>query len=203
MEAEYGVTSAAFGAAQGEVTAGDENLLVKFYHKAVPDQNRTKEEGRPIYKEVVYIDIRQPGNRTSAVARPVRQTDIARFPKHYERFMARQDQETYEGTPLKEWPGLTRGQVEEMKFFNVHTVEQLAAVSDSNASNFMGLQALKTKAKAYLEASKDNAAAEKLAESNKRIEELERKLEELMAAAPKKRRRRTKAELAAENIHEE
>lgn len=200
IESEYGLTEMAFNAARGEQNAGDEGLLVKFYHKPVPDANRTQEEGRPIFKEVVYIDIRQPGSRTGGVARPVRQTDIARFPEHYKRFLARQDQEAYDGTPLSEWPGLTRAQVEEMKFFNVHTVEQLANMSDANSGNFMGLQNLKAKAKAYLEAAKNNAAAEALLAAEKKNAELEERLAALTARLdaidemPKKRGRPKKQE---------
>ena len=38
--------------------AQDEQLLVKFFVKAVPDKNATKEEGRPIFKDVEYVDIK-------------------------------------------------------------------------------------------------------------------------------------------------
>lgn len=204
IESEYGLTEMAFNAGRGAQDAGDENLLVKFYHKPRPDDAKSKEAGRPIFKEVVYIDIRQPGSRTSGVARPVRQTDIDRFPEHYKRFLARQDQEVHEGTPLAEWPGVTRAQVEEMKFFNVFTVEQLANMSDTNSGNFMGLQNLKAKAKDYIEAAAKNASAEALLAAEKRNEELEAKLAalmervEAMETEPKpKRKRRTKAEMEA------
>ena len=202
MEAEFGITEAAFGAARGQQT-GDETLLVKFYNKPIQDKGKSDEAGRPIFVEKVYIDIRQPGNRTSGVARPIRDTDKQRFPEHYRKFVARQDQDTHEGTPLSEWPGLTRGQVEEMKFFNVFTVEQLASVADSNASNFRGLAQLKQKAAAFLKLAENNAAATALAASEAKNAELEAKIEALMERmdamdSPKPRKkRRTKAEMEA------
>ena len=181
MEAEFGLTEMAMTAGSNSAP-GDEHLLVKFYYKPRPDAAASAEAGRPIYKDVCYVDIRSPGNRTDWVARPARDTDKQRFPEHYRKFLAREEQEVVEGTPLAEWPGVTRGQVEEMKFFNISTVEQLANVSDSSTSNIMGMAVLKQKAQKYLDAAKDNAAAEALIKSEARVAELEAKVNALIAA---------------------
>lgn len=93
----------------------------------------------------------------------------------------------------------------------IHTVEQLAGMNDgSSAAGLMGVQVLKSKAKAYLEHAKDNAAAQALVlaeERNKemeaKLEAMEEKLSALLAAAPKpKRKRRTKAEMDAEKAED-
>ena len=199
-EAEFGITEMAMST--GVATNGDEQLAVKFYLNPRKDEAASEAEGRPIFKEVEYISISVPGDRSSERNRPARQKDKERFPEHYRRFKAREEQEVMEGTPLSEWPGLTRAQVEEMKFFKILTVEQLAGMSDANTSNIMGMAVLKQKAQKYLEAAKDNAAAEALVKAEARIADLEAKLNTLLEDKPK-RRRRTKAELAAENIHEE
>ena len=207
---DYGATEAAFGAAQGTPNVGDDQLAVKFEYKAKEDKEKTLAAGRPIFKEVVYIDIRVPGSR-GGVVRPIRAGDKERFPAHYAAFMARQDQPTLEGTLLEEWPGIKRSQVEELKFMRIHTVEQLAGMNDgSSAAGLMGVQVLKSKAKAYLEHAKDNAAAQALVlaeERNKemeaKLEAMEEKLSALLAAAPKpKRKRRTKAEMDAEKAED-
>jgi hypothetical protein len=190
LEADYTLTDSAFSAARGNMNAGDELLLVKFYYEPKLDHDKTETEGRPIYKDVVFIDIRQPGNRDGGIVRPATKDDVNRFPVHYQKFMSRQDQQAVEGTILSAWPGVTRSQVEELKFFNITTVEQLANLSDSNTGNIMGLVTLKQKAKAYLEASKGNATAEALVAANKRIDELTAMVERLMDGAPVEKAKR-------------
>jgi hypothetical protein len=56
------------------------------------------------------------------------------------------------GTPLEAWPLVNRGQVEELKFFGITTVEQLADLSDSHAGKWAGVVTLKQKAKSFLAA---------------------------------------------------
>jgi|AntRauTorcE11897_2_1112592.scaffolds.fasta_scaffold08696_3 vacuolar-type H+-ATPase subunit H len=183
MEAEHGVTDMAMNNARYH---GDQNLLVKFFKHPKLDGTRTAEEKRPIFKEVPYVQIMQPGNKDSIIVRPATERDKLRFAEHFRKYEAREDQDVVEGTLLEEWAGITRSQVEELRYMHIRTVEQLATVSDSNAQNVMGINFLKTKAKKYLEDASKTITAEALAD-------LRSKYEELLAAqtekAPKKRRR--------------
>lgn len=167
----------------------DEQLLVRFYIKPRPDHKATAEQGRPVFVDAEYIEIRIPGSR-DAVARPAKPRDIARFPKHYEAFKNR-TAEPETGTPLTEWPLITRSVVEELSFYNVKTVEQLVAMSDQNASQFMGINMLKQKAKEWLEVAAENADAKKLADElakrDEEIEKLKAAIEAMSAPAPKKK----------------
>jgi len=172
QEADMGVTSMAMNGPSGRYR-GDENLLVRFYMHPAKDTVASREEGRPIFKEVPYIHIMQPGNKESIIHRKATDMDKQRFAEHFRKFEAREDQEALEGTPLVEWPGITRSQAEELKFYNVLTLEQLAAMSDTNAQNFRGVNELKRRAIAYLEMAEENAGAEALAAANQRNEELE------------------------------
>jgi len=169
---------------QSNKKAGDEKLLVKFYIKARPDKAKTLEEGRPMFKDVEYIDIRIPGSR-DGVGRPASDDDKSRFPLHYAAFKERTDDEHLEGTPLTEWSLVTRSQAEELAFFNCKTVEQLAAMTDGNAGNFMGIQVLKAKAVKWLEQAAEDAPALKLAaeleERDAKITEQATLIEELSA----------------------
>jgi hypothetical protein len=199
-EAKYGETEMAL--ASGRNT-GDETLLVRFYLKPWQNQAKSKLEGRPIFEELEHIEIRVPGNKSNIIMRPATDRDKNRFPEHYRKFKAREDQEAVEGTLLSEWPGVTRGQCEEMKFFNIRTVEQLANMADSNAHNVMGIQALKAKATRYLETSKESATAEKFAALEAKYEALLARFDgeapeitmkgEGTVEAPTRRKRRTKA----------
>jgi len=201
QEADMGVTSMAFGGS-GSRDEGDATLLVKFYKHPHQNAAKSKEAGRPIFDEVDFIQIMQPGNKDSIIRRPATPMDKNRFVEHFRRYEARQDEDYVDGTPLSEVPFLTRAQAEELSYLNIKTVEQLAGTSDSNAQNIMGIQALKTKAKAYLERSSENAAAQQLLEQKeenarllKLIGDLNDRLDSLEGDEPQKpTRRRRKAE---------
>lgn len=171
-------------------TAEDRKLLVKFYTKARPDKEGSLAEGRPIFKDVEYIDIKIPGDRTGGVARPASHADKQRFPEHYAAFKQRIEL-PLEGTPLIEWPLITRSLAEELAFHNVKTVEHLSTMSDVHSGKFMGLNALKAKALTWLEQAGEEAKAHKLQEEllerDKRIalqdgqiEQLQKQMLELM-----------------------
>jgi hypothetical protein len=188
----------------------DEGLLVKFFLKPKQDKAASAEAGRPIFKEVEYIDIKIPGSR-EGVCRPARQRDIQRFPRHYQAFKTRVEgeEDVIEGTLLAEWPLATRAMVEELAFFNVRTVEQLVSMSDAKAGQFMGMNGLKAKAQQWLAAAKEQKAATDLkAELERRDEQIaamQAQIEELMTAAKpvKPKTKKTAKQDAAEDPPEE
>lgn len=184
-EADWDMTEAAMQGSNARF-ANDKSLLVKFFNQPMFNQTKSTEEGRPIYTETLHVQIIAPGNKENIVCRPATEMDKRRFAEHLRRYEARQDAKGYEGTPLEEWPGITRSLAEELKFFNIHTVEQLAGVSDVNAQNIMGINLLKSKAAAYLEASAANANAEALAAANARIDELQNALNRMQTKPPEK-----------------
>ena len=166
-EADYSVTDMALGR---NSQAGDENLLVRFYKHPMQDSAKTLEEGRPIFSEKDFIEIMIPGNKDSIIQRPASKLDINRFPRHWQAYQSRTSQDGMEGTPLEEWPGINRAQVEEFKFMNIRTVEQLATMSDANSQKFNGINSIRDKAKAYLESAKGNAASGALTEMKALLE---------------------------------
>lgn len=187
----------------------DSNLLVRFFKHPRKNEARTKEEGREIYEEQDYVQIMQPGNKDSIISRPATPRDKQRFAEHFAKYQAREtESEHIEGTLLSEWPALNRAQVEELKFLNIHTVEQLANVADSNAQNIMGIQLLKQKAATYLETAKDTAVAEALADAKAENEELRSQVSDLamkveLLTESKPRKRRTKAQIEADEAAED
>lgn len=172
-EADMGLTMMAFQqSGQLGPQPGDENMLVRFVTHVLEDKNETKKQGRPIHKEHVFVEIMAPGER-EVFSELADNSHKARWPKHWEAFEKRQNQETVEGTPLSEWPGITRAMAEDLKFFNIYTVEQLATVSDGNVQNFQGLTTLREKAKKYLIYANDQAEANANDELEKRLKALE------------------------------
>ena len=201
MEADMGITNMAMDAGSNNRFQGDETLLVKFFSHPKLNQAKSADEGRPIYEEQPYIQIMQPGNKDSIIQRPATDMDKNRFAEHFRKFQARETEEHIEGTLLENWPQITRSQVEELRFFNVRTVEQLVNMSDSNGQGLMGIGLLKQKAQAYLEDSDANAAKQALADQKAENEELRGLIAELSAKmdaqseepAPKRRGRPKKA----------
>lgn len=187
---------------------GDEKLFVKFYVKAREDKVASKRAGRPIFKDTDYIEIMQPGNKENIIQRPVTKKDIDRFYVQYQRYKANEDQKII-GTPLDQAPFVTRSQVEELKYMNIFTIEQLAGMSDSNAQNGRGFQTLKQKASVFMDAaenSKDNTAMveeldllkNQLAAMKENNEILQKRLDDLEAT-----HENSKSVSIAEEIEEE
>lgn len=165
--------------------AGDKSLYIKFYHQPVLDKTESLKEGRPIYRDKEYVDIIVPGDKGNIVTRPVRPMDRLRWPELYKSFHENAEQ-IQVGTPLAVWPGITRSQVEELKFFKVLTVEQLASMSDSVAQRFMGINSLRTRAQTFLEASKGMAQNDQfndaMSKKDAQIAALNEAVKELSAA---------------------
>ena len=191
----------------------DRSLLVKFTIEPRQDAIKSQEAGRPIFVDAEYIDIKIPGNRLGGVKRVATHRDKARFPEHYRLFKARIEsggKEELAGTLLTAYPALSRTMVEELAFFNVKTVEQLANMTDANLAKFMNGQKMKREAQAWLDRASDDAAVAKLeaelAERDARLAELEKKMESLLSGnsapdsedvdkpAPAHPKRRKKAE---------
>lgn len=157
-----------------ENTAG---LFVRFNKIPKEDSQKSAVEGRPVFTEVDYITIAVPGDKTSEVCRPATPDDKARFRTAWERYVAGQG-EVMVGTPLREWPGVTRAQVEELAYFKVYTVEQLAEVSDGNLRSMGPLLALRQRARDFLERVRSAAPVEKMRQE---LEERDKKIADLMA----------------------
>lgn len=158
----------------GSVTHGtDKSLYVEFFMQAIEDEELSREHGRPIFRDREFIKIIPLGDKNTVVCRPVNFTaqgqtpaDTDRWPVKYQQFKSQQEQ-VEEGTPITEWPPLTKSQALNLKGINIHTVEQLAAVQDNNLANIgMGARELREKAKAFIEASESTAGLNKLQSEN-------------------------------------
>tara|TARA_R110000851_G_scaffold129651_1_gene262740 strand:+ start:22992 stop:23642 length:651 start_codon:yes stop_codon:yes gene_type:complete len=159
----------------------DKALLVKFFHKNVQNKLESQKQGRPIFTEKIYIEIRIAGQRDAQACRPVTHADKQRFPAHFKAFEDRVEPPT-EGMPLAEWPQITRTQADELAFLHVKTVEQLASVKDSNISNYMGGYTLRDKAKKWLELNDANTVDHEKEEMRSEIAELKAAIKKLVDA---------------------
>jgi hypothetical protein len=136
----------------------DANLFVRFRMGSRLSGVRTKEAGGvPKYDSVPYITVFIPGDRTVVADREVwdeptnPMSDTQRWPKQWAAFQAGNTEDVHTGTPLKVWPMVERNTVDELAHFAVHTVEQLAGLSDANCQKFMGSLELREKARSWLQ----------------------------------------------------
>ncbi len=148
----------------------DKQLLVKFFYKTRPDSSASIKEGRPMFKEVEYIDIKIAGDRNGGVCRAARVGDKSRFPEHYRAFKNRVEA-PQTGTALSEWAMIPRTIVEQLSFMHVKTVEQLAGLSDNHAAALHGGYGFKAKAKKYLEDTRENKDVSELVKMNEELRE--------------------------------
>jgi hypothetical protein len=158
------------------------HLLIRFDTRAKENKEKSAQEGRPIFEELEYIEIIIPGERDS-VHRQVREEDKQKYKRQYADWKEKRSDASVVGTPLAMWPVVSKSEIEELAFFNIKTVEQLANVSHSNAANHRGFVTLKQKAADFLAAAAGQAPLTKmraeLDERNSTIEALQRQVKEL------------------------
>lgn len=147
----------------------DDALGVRFYSRPRQNMFLTEQQGRPIFEDVVYIEIAISGNSNLTIDREMRESDKARFPKywaHYHNMHVGDARDV--GTPLAAWPLISAAQAEELKALKFRTVEHIANASDLNLSNIgmaggMDVYQLRLRAQAFLRAASDTAAPQQQA----------------------------------------
>jgi hypothetical protein len=159
----------------------ESNLFVSFYSDAIELKAQSEKEGRPIFKDVPFIRIIVPGDTNNIIERMADENDKQRFPKAWARFQA-SETEAQEGTPLEQWPQITRSLLKECKYFEIHTVEALAGISDAHIARMgMGFTDLRTKAKAWLQAAQGTASLTAQAAENEQLRKMIADLQSQMA----------------------
>lgn len=165
---------------------GDHGLYVEFRMENVHQEYQSEIEGKPVYKQVPFIRIYRPGDKTTVNDRPVQlqgfadiPSDPQRFPQQWAAFQ--QGAKAVEtGFPLAEWAVITAAQVREMNAINIYTLEQLSMVPDTALDGMgHGGRALRDKAVAHLKHMTDDSYTAKLVASNN---DLQRQIDELRAS---------------------
>jgi hypothetical protein len=136
------------------------------------------------------------------VHEPVNDEHKARWPEQYAAFKAGREA-PLEGTPLAAWPKMSRARVEELAYFHIRTIEQLAQVDDGRLQNLgMGARQERESAKLFLEvAAKGAAPLERLIlrgeEQAREIARLQRDLNTAYAEIERLRKEGPRASAAA------
>ena len=158
----------------------DSRLQVRFYKRAIKQEQESMDAGRPIYKEFDFVHICVAGDSLTEIDTYALNNHKARFPvqwAHYQNRVGADDQEVV-GTPVSEWPIVSKSQAEELRALKFHTVESIAGASDAHLQRMgmaagMSPYAFRDKAKAFLN------LATNAAETDKRETEINALKEEL------------------------
>jgi hypothetical protein len=146
----------------------DSRLQVRFYKKPVHQEQESIDAGRPIYKEFDFVHICVAGDTLTEIDTYALQNHKQRFPIQWANYMNRvgaNDQEVV-GTPVAEWPLVSKSQAEELRAMKFFTVESIASASDQQLQR-MGMAAgmspysFRDKAKAFLNLATTSAETDK------------------------------------------
>lgn len=159
-----------------------DTTIPRFHVVAVKEEALSAIHGRPMFRDEERVQFLQPGSLNSHVA-IVTDEHRRRWPEQYAAFKAGTTMATV-GTPLEQWPMLTRSMVAELKAQEIHTVEQCAALSDEviSRSRSTGMRKICVAAKAYLDDAEMIKQNAEYARQNELMEMRNAQLEAQMAA---------------------
>jgi len=160
----------------------DARLAVTFYKKSVKQEDASNEAGRPIFKEFDFVRICVPGDNLTEIDTYAQESHKVRFPRQWAHYLNQTaGQEQIVGTPIEQWPLVTRSQADELKGIKFYTVESVANCSDQQLQRIgmiagMSPHNFREKAKAFLnlahesaEVSQREAELQALREENDKI----------------------------------
>jgi len=150
-------------AIESDISNADSRLAVQFYKKSVKQDIASDEAGRPIFKEFDFVKIMIPGDNLTEIDTYAQESHKQRFPRqwaHYQNQVA--GHQDIIGTPLEQWPQVTRSQAEELRGLKFHTVESIADCSDQQLQRIgmvagMSPHNFREKAKAFLNLASESA----------------------------------------------
>ena len=199
----------------------DNRLQVRFYKRPVQQENETQEAGRPIFKEFDFVHICVAGDTLTEIDTYVLNSHKQRFPQQWANYQNRvgANDDQIIGTPVSEWPLVSKSQAEELRAMKFHTVESIAGASDQQLQRMgmaagMSPYAFRDKAKAFLNlattaaetdkreseinalkqelAKKDEETAKIKAETDAKLAQMQDQMATILAAVGEKKPRKSK-----------
>jgi hypothetical protein len=179
---------------------GDDKLYVTFHTAAVLNPAASTKAGRPIYDDIDMITIRTPGSQLTSIVADAKKYTPGRpvLADKYRQWKAGQ-LESAGGTPLENFPFLFTkpSLIAELKYRHIHTVEQLATLSDTGKQSIMGGHELCQKAADWIASTSGEAADAEKEEMKAKMAAMEAQLAAL-TAEPKQRKKRASSEVESD-----
>lgn len=173
-----------------------DGCAIRIWTDPVENPFQSEKQGRPIFDEGIYVEVIAPGSKGSTPVFLVERTyheSVGLPPQkspQYEQFAdqikAYKDNESttgLTGTPLAEWPEVSRSMAASLRASEIYTVEALAALPD-NKLTVVGPdgRTWRTKAITWLESTKDAGLATALAVQLEQAKEREARMQEQLDA---------------------
>jgi len=200
----------------------DARLQVRFYKRAVKQDQESLDAGRDIYKEFDFVHICVAGDTLTEIDTYALNNHKVRFPIQWAQYMNRvgEDDQEVVGTPVSEWPLVSKSQAEELRALKFKTVESVAGASDAQLQRMgmaagMSPYAFRDKARAFLNlatnaaetdkreaeinalkeelAKKELETAKMKAETDAKLAQMQEQMAAILAAVGEKKTRKTKA----------
>lgn len=165
-------------------------MLVAFGIEGMPNPTKTKEFGRQIYDDTLYVKILTPGDQKTVIFQPAEESHKRRFPRALASYEARSKGAKETGTLLTMWGPITRGMAYTLMASGIRTVETLSGLSDEHLNKFPAqVRPLRDTAVAFLKMATDSAVATRAASENSelrgQIQALQAQINALQQAAAK------------------
>jgi hypothetical protein len=165
-----------FKAVQTASFGDDSGVHAQFDDHFEHNEYKSAQEGRAVYDHYFCVELQWPGDNTKTFKCkfPIHQTKnewIDRFPRQWEAFR-NSTQQVSEGTPIELWPPLDKKRVFELKASKIFTIEQIAAVKDTDLQIALGLEGRKMRdqAVAFLNPNASVAQVSRLQRENEDLQ---------------------------------
>jgi hypothetical protein len=159
-----------------DVANADAHLHVEFYvYDKAP------------YKDVPFVRIMVPGDKTNIIEQPVREHHKERFIRQWLYFQSKNDDGQVIGTKLDQWnkdkpEDFNEHQMAELQILKFQTVEQVATATDSQLQRIgMGAPGLRERARGYLTQRNQSESSTELAKTRSELDELKAQMASLMS----------------------
>jgi hypothetical protein len=144
-------------------------MAVGFGMAPLLDDQKTAEMGYEVYKDVLFVKIATPGDRTSLYFQPAQDTHKKRFPGAWGEYQKRETRAGQEGLPVEQWAQISRSTALNLKVLHVHTVEALASMGDDHIANLPSGRELRERARLFVKQRTDTAVITKAASEKQQL----------------------------------
>jgi hypothetical protein len=160
----------------GTVNFQDRNTHAIFYMDKRHNPAKSEAAGHPVYDNIPFVRIGNPGERLNVVIRPATDVDRRRFALQWAQFQQNAEQRP-DGAPISMLYPNDPAKIGLLEGCGVWTVEQLAALSGNAIENIgMGCQTMVNEAQAYLKMAEKGVRA---IEFRKQLEDRDNKINQL------------------------
>ena len=168
---------------------------VEFEQRSEEDRQATVKAGHLVARDIDYAIIRAIGAK-DAVEKPAldwlehieKQVVRGAYRREWAQFFRQQYEDwkkgfapTPNGLHVRNWPGVSRAEVDMLVAAKIYTVEDLAEANEEALTRVgMGARGLKQRARAWLDTAAKNGSAEELASLRERTKNQDERIETLL-----------------------